>query len=243
MSHPPTLFIASPGAGYNCTGAHFAISAAVGKGMRFWERTFGPTAKTAYLCTNRMSVDKARNRLAKAAIEAEADWIFWIDDDMDPPADVIERLYAHQVPLASGLCSKRQMPPEIMAYVFEGPDSHKVIKSDWEGLHDVDAVGMACVLMNREVLQYVYDLNKGEPFHYHGGKYGTEDIGFFEDAHKAGYKVVVDGSVHVDHLGVYAFSPVASKNVTPLQYGLGAMTKREDYAKAIGAFRASRGQS
>lgn len=212
----PSLFIASPGAGYLNTASHFGISSVVGRAMRMWERRYGPDAKCGYSVTVRLPVDKARNQLAQAALDGGFDWIFWIDDDMDPPADVVERLMAHDAPIASGLCSIKVLPPAVMAYVFIGGMSHIIKRPEWDGVHTVDAVGTACVLMKREVLQYVWDKTEGCPFQYGPivpatgkRKYGTEDLYFFELASEAGYKVTLDTSIVVPHIGPHAFMPNA----------------------------------
>jgi GT2 family glycosyltransferase len=159
------------------------------------------------LVTDRMPVCEARNRLATAAIQNEADYIFWLDDDMEPPPDIVRMLMEHDAPMASALCSKRIIPPEVMAYIWEGKGFHTAIANPWPPTFAADGVGMACVLMRREVLEGVWEATNGKPFQYADGRYGTEDMFFFETARKLGFKVTVDTTIKVGHLGIHAYLP------------------------------------
>jgi GT2 family glycosyltransferase len=207
MSHLPTLFVAIPGAGYVTTKAHFAQLGMFGCASRFWERQYGIDAKTYTMVTDRMPVCEARNMLAMAAMKHEADWIMWLDDDMEPQPDTIQRLMDHDAPLASANCSKRKLPPEVMTYIWEGRGFHTAISNAWPETFQADAVGMACILMKREVLDAVWLKTNGRPFQYNDGLYGTEDMFFFETAKNLGYKVTVDTTIQVGHLGVHSYKP------------------------------------
>lgn len=207
MTHAPTLFIAIPGAGYVSSRAEFAQLAMAGCSGRYWERTFGPEAKSICLVTDRMPVCEARNQLSQAALRHEADWIMWLDDDMEPPPDVVQRLMVHDAPMASANCSKRILPPEVMTYLWEGRGFHTAIANPWPPVFEADAVGMACILMKREVLEAMWAKTNGRPFQYAEGRYGTEDMFFFETTKNLGYKVTVDTTFTVGHLGVHSFKP------------------------------------
>jgi hypothetical protein len=113
----------------------------------------------------------------------------------------------HDAPLASANCSKRILPPEVMTYIYEGRGFHSAIANPWPETFLADAVGMACVLMKGEVLEAVWSATNGRPFQYDDGRYGTEDLFFFETAMKLGYKVTVDTTFPVGHLGVHCFLP------------------------------------
>lgn len=203
----PTLFIAIPGAGYVSTRAHWHQLAMVGCASRFWERTHGIDAKSLVMVTDRMPVCEARNLLAREAIRNEADWIMWLDDDMEPEPDTVQRLMAHDAPIASANCTKRILPPEVMTYIWEGRGFHMAIANPWPQVFEADAVGMACVLMKREVLEAMWTKTNGRPFQYDEGRYGTEDMFFFESTMKLGYKVTVDTTLKVGHLGIHSFKP------------------------------------
>lgn len=212
MSHP-SLFIGVPGAGHVYTAAYFAQIAAFSAAARYWERHYGVDAKTGCLITDRLPVAESRNRIAESAIRGEFDYVWWLDDDMGPPPDALAKMMAHieaGASMVSGLCSKRCLPPEVMAWVW-GDDGgfHRVFAptNKWPETLEVDAVGMACVLMKREVLEAVWAETNGLPFQYANGRYGTEDMYFFETASKLGYKVVLDGTLPVAHVGTHRYMP------------------------------------
>ncbi len=109
--------------------------------------------------------------------------------------------------MASANCSKRKLPPEVMTYLWQGKGFHTAIANPWPPVFQADAVGMACVLMKREVLEAVWAKTNGRPFQYADGRYGTEDMYFFECAKDLGYQVTVDTTIKVGHLGIHSFNP------------------------------------
>jgi len=65
-----------------------------------------------------------------------------------------------------------------------------------KGLIEIGAAGVGCVLIEREVLKKV-------KFRYEPDKKAFDDMFFYLDAKKAGYKIYVEGNIRVEHL----FSP------------------------------------
>lgn len=201
--------ILTPSIGYVHARAHHAISAAIAYGICFWKRTFGWDAITASLVVDRVPIDKGRNMLAAEAIQHEADWIWWIDDDVEIPPKALERLWAHTergAQIVSAPISKKHFPPEVMAYVFQEGTSKIIRRPVWSGTHTVDAVGMGCVLMSGAVLGHVWKKRDGKPFNFAGGKYQTEELAFFEDCHEAGFPVTLDTEIEIKHFGIHGFA-------------------------------------
>lgn len=207
------LLIATPGAGNMSSRAHWAISAAIGAGIWYWYKRYGEAQVVDYKVTERMPVDEARNTLARAALQIEADYIWWIDDDMEPPPYALQRLHAHDAPIVSAFCAQRVLPPKVMAFRFENGKCGIMLGETFDGSWLVDAVGMACVLMKREVLLKVWEETKGVPFQKgkdapdpRARQYGTEEMFFFELAsQKFGFKTVMDCDLDVGHLGLQRY--------------------------------------
>src|SRR5207249_1876609 len=55
-------------------------------------------------------VHRARSIMAAKALEADWDYILFIDGDMKFPADALDRLLKHNVDVVGALCTMRQPP-------------------------------------------------------------------------------------------------------------------------------------
>lgn len=156
-------------------------------------------------------IDHARNEIAKAALAAEphATHLLWIDDDMVFAPQSAERLLAHDLPIVGGLCFNRRHPymPILLrrwpaganmgtdeyGYVYED-EARVEIEAKGTPLFEVDATGAAFLLVKREVFETVGE----KPF---ANIRGGEDVSFCRRAQEAGFKVFVDTSVGIGHVG------------------------------------------
>lgn len=148
-------------------------------------------------------IPASRNRLAAAAQARGADFIYWLDSDMQSVGDPLVGLHQlyetageHDAGLVSGLyLSKKDR--KLCAYNWV---NGKTVSIPLHGEHPVeqrvDAVGFGCVLMDVKVLDRVefpwfncdsvYDL--------------PEDIGFCKKATTAGFSVWVNRDVQFEHV-------------------------------------------
>jgi hypothetical protein len=151
----------------------------------------------------------ARNKLVKRALDANADWIFFVDDDQGFPQDILLRLLAHEKPIVSGLYLNRNQPFFPIAF------SHRLENGSYvpidltalpkDGLLQVRAVGAGCLLIRREVLEAI-----GDNWFQHGRVDdwdASEDIIFCEQARSHGYEVFVDLGCPIGHMAPTAISP------------------------------------
>jgi hypothetical protein len=128
-------------------------------------------------------------------------------------ADSFERLYAHDLPIVGGLCHNRRPPymPILMreydgGYAFVYDFDREV---DGKGLIEVDATGAAFLLVKREVFERIAE-TKEEPFAIRGP---GEDVSFCLRAKELGYKIFVDTTVEIGHVGeVVVGSDFARRN-------------------------------
>lgn len=155
-----------------------------------------PTIEFQFFTPHRMSIDAARNHAARIALETEADYLMFIDDDVLIPANTLELLLAAQKDIVAGLVVIRGLPFNNMAFKFiseteliyyndiplaspcASEHTNYDIKCDscretsLQELVKVDAVGFSCCLINCDVLRSM------EPPYFVTGVNHTEDIYF-----------------------------------------------------------------
>lgn len=145
----------------------------------------------------------AREQLINEALSVDADYVLFLDDDMVPPSDLIERLMSHNVEVVSGLAFTRVYPhkPCLLDGVVyknskgEACEKYQMI-SDYpkNKLVEVAATGMACTLVSTKVLK---EMEIGQCTAFEGA---GEDVEFFRKVRAAGYKVYCDTATVVGHL-------------------------------------------
>jgi len=146
----------------------------------------------------------ARERLADYAIDGGFDYLFMVDDDMLVPRDLFESLIKHDVDIIAPLAFTRNAPHKPVLYnLEEGYDpvdgeyyiNHSVPYYPKDQLVQCDAVGFGAVLINCNVLKKV-------PKNWFMSTSGAgEDIHFCHNAKKHGFKVFMDTSVKLTHMG------------------------------------------
>lgn len=129
---------------------------------------------------HRMSIDRMRNSTAKIAIEADCEYLLFIDDDvLIPPNDTLERLLNCNADIAAGNVIIRGYPFDYMVFretwverSLTAPVTLKAIKKSGKGVEDVDAVGFSCCLIKVSLLRKI------PPPWFVTGPNFTEDIYF-----------------------------------------------------------------
>lgn len=150
----------------------------------------------------------ARNDLAMKAIQGGYDHVLWFDSDMTFTPDTFQRLYATMektgADIVSGLYFRRVPPytPVIFTKldfeddgcVFENPEDYP------DEPFEVEGVGFGCVLQKTETLLSVALKHKNlfAPIHGVG-----EDLSFSWRARDCGYRIFVDPSIKLGHVGHY----------------------------------------
>lgn len=144
--------------------------------MQFWYNQGRNTDFSfRFSSPRRMSIDNMRNFTAKAALEWEADYLFFYDDDVLIPNDSITALMDCDADIAAGLVYIRGYPFDKMAFKLQEDGSlPHLTEEDLEkaGNHiiDVSAVGFSCCLMKMSLLR------KLEPPYFMTGTNHTEDV-------------------------------------------------------------------
>jgi len=151
-------------------------------------------------------VDVARNVLVENFLKSDCTHLLFLDSDMVFPPDTIDLLLRHEKPVVSGLYFLRKKLYPSFRFLKNG-DYHSSYEFPQNSLMKVDATGLGCILVKREVLEKISEQNKGEPLFYtkyiEGSrtKVSGEDTVFCELVKKAGFEIYVDTGLLLGHYG------------------------------------------
>ena len=146
-----------------------------------------------------LQVDIARNAMTSVALAyKEVTHLMFIDDDMTFDRDAVRRLLTHDLPIVGGLCHNRR-PPYPPILIHDSPRGFEFQYDYPEGLVEVDATGAAFLLVKREVFEAIRaEFPDEEPWRPKGV---SEDVSFCRRAREAGFKVFVDTTIKIGHVG------------------------------------------
>ncbi len=168
-------------------------------------KTFGiPVIKGPYFESARDRIVASRNILRQKVIDEDYDYFFSLEQDVLPPADILEKLTAHNKKVISAVYfADNVIPGETLsrliplAYILEDEKTLSMRPLNegelWKkpGLMKVVSAGLGCVLIHREILkeiQFRHDLDS------------FDDRWFFIDAYHKKIPVYVDTSIKCKHL-------------------------------------------
>lgn len=147
----------------------------------------------------------ARQQMAYTAVDNGFDYLWMIDDDMIVPPDLFELLIRHDVDVVAPLAFMRFFPHKPVIYnVAEGFDTvtkqpyyqnYVVDRYPKNQLVECDAVGFGSVLIKVSILEKLQ-----KPWFMVMTGSG-EDIHFCHQAKNAGFRVFMDTSTKLAHLG------------------------------------------
>jgi len=169
------------------------------------------------------------------------DFIVFFDTDVVPPPDTIMRLVSHDLPVVGGLYFMDKPPywpllfrkksPILLVRPLYGETGQYDIVDNWEPgeLLKVDAIGMGCTAIRRDVLEKL-------KYPWFSFAEGTEDLFFCRKVRSLGIPIYCDTSIVCGHLkletigeGHYlAFKEAREKGIKSLPAKqIGYMTTRE----------------
>ncbi len=163
-----------------------------------------PAEKGPYFESARDRIIASRNILRQKVLKGSYDYFLSLEQDVIPPADIIEKLLLHDKKVITavyfanniipGETSSKLIP---LVYVLENEKtlSMRHLNEDelWneQGLMQVVSAGLGCILIHRDILKKVkfrYDLNT------------FDDRWFFKDLYDKKIKVFADTSIKCKHL-------------------------------------------
>lgn len=161
-----------------------------------------------------MPYDHARNHACEALLERGGNlgWLFFLDDDVIPPADAIPRLMSHGKEIVSGVYYRRSPPigvPVMLRFDEKGGTKY-VTEYKWPDLISVDLVGAGCLLIQRKVLEAMGAKGGRHPWFdwrcdrtdLPANERYSEDFTFCVRAKKEfGFSIWTDTGVQCQHVG------------------------------------------
>lgn len=148
---------------------------------------------------------QSRNQLVKDAMKIGADYILWLDSDMEFEPDIAERLLKHMEDkeMVSGLYFRRKMPCSPVLFKSYEIKGNGIT---WEGYDDypkdsvfeIAGCGFGCVMMKTEVL---YDVVLNYKSWFSPILESGEDMSFCYRFKELGHKIWCDSSIKLGHVG------------------------------------------
>lgn len=148
----------------------------------------------------------SRNNLSIQALNMNAEYILWLDSDMVFQPDLLERMFKvmeeNKLDFLSGLYYRRAKPytPIIFDKLEMREDG-----CHWHNLEtvpseliEIEGCGFGVVLMKTEIIANVFG-SQGDLFTPLMGV--GEDLSFCWRARQAGYKLYLDPSISLGHVG------------------------------------------
>ena len=150
------------------------------------------------------SIAEIRNDIVTQALESGVTHLLQLDTDQTYPPDLIKRLLSHNLPIVSAKVHRRYPPFDPILYRGPVEKVEPVPEEEWKqhGLVEVNATGAACMLVKTDVyldVEYPW-------YEFVSRKEGRdigEDVYFCYKAREAGYKIFVDCSIQIGHLGPF----------------------------------------
>ncbi len=160
------------------------------------------------------NIASIRNSIALQAVESDCTHLLMMDTDQTYPPDTIDKLLAHArngLDIVCGKVHRRYAPFDPILLRGEATKLTMVSDEEWtkNPLIEVDATGGACMMLNTRIFKEMETPWFEDKFYDKVEWDGSiqkrpigEDIGFFLKAKKLGYKVFVDTTIKIGHLGL-----------------------------------------
>ena len=151
-------------------------------------------------------IDVARNALVRAARENKAAFIFFLDADVLPPPDIVQRLMAWKVPIVSGVYWSKRGYPAVWEPHPSGRGFTPIKNLPQRGLTEVAGISMGCSLVDMRTFSCIpdpwFEWGLRDPRKEGEGEGHSEDLTFCQRASEAGLKLYVDAGLRCLHESV-----------------------------------------
>lgn len=146
-------------------------------------------------------VDEARNNIVSQALNMNADYVFFISDDVLAPTRAFEMLWRHRKHMVTGVYWTKSHPksPYLWNGIMHGPHE------EWTygDFFQVDWAGCDCLLVHTDVFRKMEAPWFSRDWSYEEkqmpANLATEDLYFYTKARAAGFKLWCDTAVQCDH--------------------------------------------
>ncbi|MEQ1858901.1 MAG: glycosyltransferase [Chthoniobacteraceae bacterium] len=149
-------------------------------------------------------VAEARNLCVRAALDAKAEWLLFLDSDMVFPPDTIKRLLAHRKAIVGATYPRKMLPLTLIGTRRDGAAFSPADK----GMVEASRMPTGCLLIKAEVFEKLKP-----PFFRCGydeehGKVLSEDFWFSDRVRELGVALWCDMELsrQVEHIGSFRYS-------------------------------------
>jgi hypothetical protein len=148
-------------------------------------------------------IDMARNEIVRSALDAKAEWVFFLDTDVICPPDTIARLMSHNLPIVTGVYYTRAPPIEPAIWHEVKPSGKRAINFTSGQMVECDFIGMGCCLIHTSVFKnlkkpyFEWTLSFEDTENIGVGR--SEDFEFCKRVRERGYKIWADTSISCRH--------------------------------------------
>jgi glycosyltransferase involved in cell wall biosynthesis len=152
------------------------------------------------------NTDIARNKAVEYALEKKANYLWFLDDDVQVPfftaRQLIYTLEQSDAMIVGGIYCSKHLPPEPL--VYRGKGQGAFWKWKLEEIFEVDGIGGGCMMINMEVFKhlekpYFKTVDKVITEGTEVGNSATEDLYFCNKVRDAGFKILADAHVMCRH--------------------------------------------
>ncbi len=163
---------------------------------------------------NESLITRARNEMTAEFLKTDYSHMMWLDADIEFTAEHVAALWNLQADIAVGVYAMKKRDKQWNAAWKDGA----LVKDldQFPGPIEVDYAGTGFMLINRRVIEALavtaesYEGPNGRvPALYmtpvHNDGFESEDYHFCRKAREAGFKVMMDPSVRLGHLGQYRY--------------------------------------
>ena len=164
------------------------------------------------------TISHCRNQIAEQAIAADAEWIWYVDDDQLFPPDTLLKLLARNVDVVSGLNIRRD--PPFAPYLYDKETANgavwtKHLNSGDAGLQSMLATSAGCLLVRTQVLKALEPpyWRLGQIGGLNGTEHAGEDLDFCRRVRANGFKIWCDLDAPIGHFTTMVVSPSVTDGV------------------------------
>jgi hypothetical protein len=164
----------------------------------------------------RQPLDAARNRHVKKFMEisnSPDDRLLFIDDDIVPPLDVVERLAGHDKDIVGATCFvMKSLEGKYFPYpvALKYNEENKFVVHYGKGLERINGTGGGCIMIKRKVFE---QMNRPYEYKYYpnGELELVADFVFCQKAEALGFELWYDFDCICDHI-----KPVSLRGINKL---------------------------
>lgn len=180
---------------------------------RWWKEGLIKPPGTSHLEQRGLSLTTNRTGLVIEALKSDAEYFFFLDDDIIGPNEMLTTLLSHRLPIACGLymAKKRKGERGLAAWMKRDGGYAPIAPEQGSRLIQIDVTGLGCALIHRSVFERV-----SQPWFVWEFGGISEDFFFFEKVYKEmEIKPIIDLAMKCRHIGTFIID--TDDNVTTLE--------------------------